>query len=88
MMEYYLKFKKKILCQQSHLKEQDTEWLKKTKSLVSAGKKWITETCVFFLDDTWLMCSMDLNSHNTRFWYYKNSNVIHGVLLTLQRGGI
>jgi len=61
VVEYYPKFKKN-LCQQSRVKEQDTEWLKKTKSLVSAGKKWITETCVFFLDDTWLICSMDLNS--------------------------
>jgi hypothetical protein len=83
--EYYHKFKKN-LCQQSRVKEQGTEWLKKTKSLVSAGKKWITEPCVFFLDDTRLTCSMDSDSQNTRFWYYENCIVIHGVLLSDLKG--
>lgn len=83
--EYYTKFKKN-LCQQSCVKEQGTEWLKKTRSLVSAGKKWITEPCVFLSDDTWLTCSIDLNSQNARFWYYENCSVIHGVLLSDLKG--
>jgi hypothetical protein len=74
------------MCQQSRVKEQGTEWLKKTKSLVSAGKKWIAEPSFFFLDGTRLTYSMDLNSQNTRFWYYENSNVIHGVLLSDLKG--
>jgi len=84
--EYYPKFKKKNLCQQNYVKEQGIEWLKKTKSLVSADKKWITDPCVFFVDDTQLTCSIDLNSQNSRFWYYKNCSVIHGVLLSDLKG--
>jgi len=44
------------------------------------------QSLVFFLDDTQLTCSMDLNSQNTRFWYYENCNVIHGVLFSGLKG--
>jgi hypothetical protein len=47
MEEYYHKFKKNV-CQESRVKEQDTEWLKKTNSQVIAAKNGL-QSLVFFL---------------------------------------